>query len=365
MTPHHTLFAAAESLKLPHYLLLLLLSSILVAGLRVWLEISRRWMAGQDLVPLEPRRPVPWGLADICLSIVLWITIFIALLSAGQQWFGVPKMATDNNPEMLMPLMLLDSMAKLLATGLMFLIIHRRTRCSWNDLGLSAHTIPSDLFLGLLAFVALAIPTYLVQVALVQIWPSKHPLVEMLEHDPQHQVLLTAIFMAVGCAPLVEEFFFRVLFQGWLEKLFNSQVSRWPDYGESILWGGLLVPPPSEQLILAELADESEVNDFQKPVTAFDNPYVPSLVANPQSELPADSSCSPTSAYVSIGISSLIFALMHFLHGPDWIALLILAAGLGYLYHRTHRLLPCLTVHFLLNGTSMVMLILGIWGGGK
>ena len=43
----------------------------------------------------------------------------------------------------------------------------------------------------------------------------------------------------------------------------------------------------------------------------------------------------------------------HYSHGPDWIPLFFLALGLGYLYRQTHRLLPCITVHFLLNSCSM------------
>ena len=32
-------------------------------------------------------------------------------------------------------------------------------------------------------------------------------------------------------------------------------------------------------------------------------------------------------------VSSIIFALLHYQHGPDWIPLFLLAIGLGYLYH--------------------------------
>jgi hypothetical protein len=73
--------------------------------------------------------------------------------------------------------------------------------------------------------------------------------------------------------------------------------------------------------------------------------------ADLQPELFGWSACAP------IGITSAIFALLHLSHGPDWIPLFFLAAGMGYLYQRTHRLLPSLTVHALLNGLSMW----GLW----
>jgi membrane protease YdiL (CAAX protease family) len=66
-------------------------------------------------------------------------------------------------------------------------------------------------------------------------------------------------------------------------------------------------------------------------------------------------------AWVPIAVSSAIFALLHYSHGPDWVPLLFLAAGMGYLYQRTHRLLPSLTVHALLNSLSMW----GLWVATK
>ena len=60
-------------------------------------------------------------------------------------------------------------------------------------------------------------------------------------------------------------------------------------------------------------------------------------------------------------ISAGIFALLHVAHGPDFIALFILALGLGYIYRQTHRVLPCIIIHFMLNGTSMALLFCKIF----
>src|SRR4029079_10689753 len=68
-------------------------------------------------------------------------------------------------------------------------------------------------------------------------------------------------------------------------------------------------------------------------------------------------SLSGVAAWLPIAISSAIFALLHYSHGPDWVPLFLLAAGMGYLYQRTHRLLPSLVVHSLLNSFSMW----GLW----
>jgi membrane protease YdiL (CAAX protease family) len=62
-------------------------------------------------------------------------------------------------------------------------------------------------------------------------------------------------------------------------------------------------------------------------------------------------------AWLPIAISSIIFALLHYSHGPDWIPLTLLAMGIGYVYQRTHRLVPGLVVHAVLNSLSLS----GLW----
>ena len=58
-----------------------------------------------------------------------------------------------------------------------------------------------------------------------------------------------------------------------------------------------------------------------------------------------------------IFVSAAIFAAMHLSHGPDPVPLFVLALGLGYVYQRTHRLLPCIVIHFLLNGWTMATML--------
>ena len=46
----------------------------------------------------------------------------------------------------------------------------------------------------------------------------------------------------------------------------------------------------------------------------------------------------------------------HASNGPDPVPLFVLALGLGYLYQTTQRILPSIVVHFLLNGTTLLMM---------
>jgi membrane protease YdiL (CAAX protease family) len=53
-------------------------------------------------------------------------------------------------------------------------------------------------------------------------------------------------------------------------------------------------------------------------------------------------------------ISSLMFALAHMAHGPDPVALFFLALVLGGVYYRSHRIIPCMTMHAAFNATSLI-----------
>jgi membrane protease YdiL (CAAX protease family) len=51
-----------------------------------------------------------------------------------------------------------------------------------------------------------------------------------------------------------------------------------------------------------------------------------------------------------------LFGLAHFGYGPEPISLFFLALALGYVYQRTHRILPCVITHSLFNLFTMLML---------
>jgi membrane protease YdiL (CAAX protease family) len=62
-------------------------------------------------------------------------------------------------------------------------------------------------------------------------------------------------------------------------------------------------------------------------------------------------------ATIPIMISSALFAAAHFGQGAAHIPLFLFALLLGYLYYRTHRLLPCVIAHAMLNGFSVVQFL--------
>ena len=353
--------------------------AVVSIGPYVWYVTVARLRRGEAILEHEPRRLASWGLIDLILVVVVIVFAMGALVTAAQI-LGVSFSASvkDDNRGRLY-LMLISSLGQLIATALVGWFILLRTGCPRRDLGFSRSDLRRDLRLGGGAFCALAIPTYVLQGILTQFWPSEHPLIESLKVDRDPQFLAIAMFAAVVAAPLTEEFAFRVLFQGWLEKMFDPEAIFRPSFvmrlfaGESARPSSAYVPFPD--LVQAELAHpEEEPRSIylgppplygQQSFNPYQAPAQPPAPAPPP-DIEALSAGFPrwiTDA-IPITVTAALFALMHWSHGPDFIPLFFLAIGLGYLYRRTHRITPSLVVHFLLNLTSMLALCAAIYGEG-
>jgi membrane protease YdiL (CAAX protease family) len=64
-----------------------------------------------------------------------------------------------------------------------------------------------------------------------------------------------------------------------------------------------------------------------------------------------------------ITVSSAAFGLAHFGYGPEPIPLFLLALVLGFLYQRTHRIIPSIVAHGLFNMFSMIILWRTVYHG--
>lgn len=363
-------------------LLALLAVSVLVAGSQAWLialaklALTRRWLPspaadqiGQGLrlvgvspcLPLityAPRRPSPWGFFDILALVAIWIVgsaaTTIALRELG--WLRAVKDAAELTLTEQQTFIAGNLVISVLIVAIGLPLVAWRTGATPRDFGLSPRDYATDLKLGLIGFVMLAPPVYALQGLLVQFWqPSKHPLVEMFKAAPDPGFFVLLFISAAVVAPLFEELVFRVLLQGFLERAFGTQAEA-----HELFFGA------DHRRTLPLPAGGSE--PFAALTEPDLNPYAsPALVASDTADL--DSSGTKLdirgwAAWLPIAISSIIFALMHYSHGPDWIPLTFLAAGMGYLYHRTHRLLPSLIVHVLINSSSLLALWVQVYEAG-
>lgn len=330
-------------------------------GCVCWVLAALKVAGGQPLLAWSKRRPVPWAALDQ-LGITVLYVLSIVIVQASLQKAGMLPDTDD-----LTKLSLADSavlvasnMAAslgLLVVALPFIIL--RTGATARDLGLVARELARDIKLGIIGFLMLAPPVYVIQGLLVYFWqPSKHPLMEMFKASPDPGFYALLFVAAAVVAPIFEEMVFRVILQGFLEKFFS-----WRHSLLELLLG--IRPAPIANSAPGPVATDEAVKVLHsgEPL-AQPNPYAasPVIIGETSTAAPLiDPTVQPellgASAWLPIALSAIIFALLHFSHGPDWVALTLLAAGMGYLYQRTHRLVPSLVVHALLNSLSMW----GLW----
>jgi len=333
------------------------------AGLEDALKTGLRVEPRLPIIPWSPRRPVPWAILDLALLLGIWLVLQLALLpvaSAAGWHFGpdLEKLTLPQRQSMILINIVLS--LAILAVGLP--LIMWRTGATPQDFGWSPRHLAADLRTGLAGLVMLAPPVYALQAVLVTVWkPSAHPLIELFKGAPNYGFFVLLFITAAIVAPVFEELIFRVILQGFLERVFTHNGLL-----HELLWDQPRARP--EPVLQATLAEplQALAEPEGAPIAAELNPYLaPHVVIEPTTPADAEPSRQPELrgplAWCAIGISSAIFALLHWNHGPDWVPLLLLAAGMGYLYQRTHRLLPSLVVHAGLNSLSMWMLWVHIY----
>lgn len=306
-------------------LFLLGIAGVVAASLKVWLIMATRWRQRRPLVEYEPHRAVPWSGVDLLVIAGAYFAMSVLLVSLyfdaadGGDELDVPRIAAA---------LAATSLTNLGTAAFAMVWIRGRTGAAWSDFGIRFNRTLADIRLGLATFAAVSIPIYLLQIVLSQFVHEQHPIIELLKEHQQPWLLALCGVSAVLVAPVTEEFFFRVLFQGWLESL-------------------TILPPADGQ----DSPGEEESNPFAQ---------------HPQIDPTAEKTFGGVRwEYAPIVISSLAFSLMHLGHGADPVPLFFLALALGYLYQRTGRLLPSVVVHFCLNGCSMLMLWFSLAAGVK
>ncbi len=195
-----------------------------------------------------------------------------------------------------------------------------------------------------------------------------------------------AVVMAVIVAPLVEEFLFRVLLQGWLEALWSRWRRKYPELRAApVSWVPIVLPavpfalmhlrfgkePVSSQymtsLFLGQMTADLltlglaiAILRFAAGATAADLGWKPE-------KLRSDAKLGLLALVAVIGPLLMLQAALVVLvkstgmnYALDPIPLFLLALVFGVLYHRTHRLAPSLVLHMAFNATSILLVIEGL-----
>ena len=299
--------------------------------------LFQKHVGGQPLLRYEPRRRVPWG--PVWASAAVMIAL-IPIVDTGEKptptndlFFGWVHIVTTIS-------------LVLMVMGCLVAFV----RADLSDLGFPSTWLQllRDVGLGALACLASLLPVFVIQFLLVVSSESQtqHPLVEKLieNHSPERMWMSWAA--AVLAAPVFEEFIFRVLLQGWLERREDELLG----FRASLREQDLLVD--YEQLETSTPAELEEAVERAPPEPQWDGqrPSQGWIASLPHGWTP-------------ILLSGTLFGLAHFGHGVAWVPLVLLGIVLGYLYQRTHRLVPCIVAHMLFNAYSMTLLSLQLGEG--
>ena len=351
----------------------LMLLLILTGFFSLWGTTLMRWYRGAPILTIESWKPRSWGLVDVLLVLAAAIVGQALLIPIWAKLSGANLRNMIETDSMSLSVMAVGSTSYLLAmlAGIAWLFL--RYQVNFKHIGLSLRRWLPNLGLGLAA-AAMALPI----VALVSVAVSAglkadydHPLINELKKEGTLSAYLLAVFCAVLVAPLVEEFFFRVLLQGWLESLQWSWRGWWWLLGANSRQTASLMSDGADSGSHAIVSPDAPGPDlYAQPVVAgLSEPPILSSAYQPSPPYQPTASLSPSidvPAAQEIGdakpplwptfVVGTLFGLAHFDYGLSFIPLILLGIVLGLLYRAKHSIWPCFVLHFALNSMSMFSL---------
>jgi membrane protease YdiL (CAAX protease family) len=330
-------------------------------SLATLVALFQRHIDGRPLIPAEFRRVVPWNfLAPLVLLAPLMIALSAgagdeeppgavepeltaALTRAAVNALGPPGaplpspdalagIAVDealygvSPAEMAQALWGQSAMTLTLAAAC-FALLRLAFGATRIDLGLPQNWTQffADVRLGATLWAASLVPIYSIMLVLnLTFEPTEgHPLVERLNQHHSLSMMAAAAFTAVIAAPLYEEVAFRLVLQGWLERLaFFARRRR-----------------PLEE-------GEVQVVDADGVIRRSEFLYAPAKTQ-----------------WLPVAVSGTLFGMAHWGHGVAPVPLVLLGFILGYAYQRTHRIVPCIACHLFFNAFTFVLLALQFAAG--
>jgi membrane protease YdiL (CAAX protease family) len=284
-----------------------------LAALAIWAVVWLRWRNRRPVLPYEPRRIVPWRLGDVAMMALVYIVVPVLLALALRAVIALPA-----------------------------------------------------------APAAGAVKTNL---------NSEHWLAQALLRSENPWVILLCIVAATAVAPIAEELLFRLLLQGWLESV-ERRVRRRVRFAPS--WTTGILPVGVASLVFAALhirvaAPQEDLSTlvFQIGVVAAASVLTVAVMIAwlrlAAGATLADFGIVPGKAAADLRLGFAAFLALtapvylvwidaeYLLPAnvvPDPFAIFALSLGLGTLYYRTHRILPCIVLHVCFNAAGVAMALL-------
>jgi membrane protease YdiL (CAAX protease family) len=348
----------------PSFILLgLIILGILFFSIVGWIVIAVAKSMGRPLpIADEAQQPPPWGLVDVLLGFFAWIAAQIIAV----RMLGLTRADGDSLSLGTMASIQVFVAVAILMVGawLVFNFGRRSNWCGW-----SFAKLPYDVFLAVIVFCLSAPLMWFIMfvASLAGGVEYNHPLIEAINANPAS--IFAALWVAVVAAPLIEEFLFRVLLQGYLQSMADSQ-QRHP-----LAWflGRGRLPTSNERVLTSE-AESINRQSIETDLTSIDpsNPYAIVTKSEPTDLSNHDQSqqniaATPASQlrWWPISISGVIFGLMHFEYGVSWIPLIFFGWVLGWLYQRTNRIWPSMIAHMVSNSIAVTAIAIQALYGPK
>lgn len=346
---------------------ILLVAFVILAGgmvaLASWGWVIFRVASGSAVLPLiTPWRPRLWSLVDLVVMVGMLIGLQVVIVLATLRWSGI-----ERGDSISLEALAANGLSQLLAVLLACFWIQFRYRQGSSHVGLGS--LEWKVLLPALAVGLASLPIiYLMMIAVSALSQVEyeHPLINSAAESGTLTGYLMGCFAAVIAAPIAEEFFFRVMIQGWLQsipfKSLSDTMLGTTSYAEvqPASEQGLLSPSPLSSSDVPRRTPGEVViseNPYNPPSTYLDShPFLRSLISegSVESELQTGPSVIPP-IWPSV-VAGILFGAAHIGLGMSFIPLSVMGVVLGLIYRQTHSVWPCIFIHASLNFVSMLML---------
>lgn len=311
--------------------------AVIIGGIAVWATIIRRLLQRRHLVDYEPRRPVPWNMLDVLGIFFAYVCLGGGLVFAAHITLGWEFEDFQNDVAQLQP------------------ADHLEPTPPVDDETDNEDSEDSENGIDL---------------------ERAHPVVVLLSGDTSPTTFLLCLFAVVVMAPVAEEFFFRLLLQGTFEKLdFRFQrVMRYsgrllgvvPILLSSLLFAAPHARDPKTPQAVEELIRLFTIDSLTKAlVVAGAIVYLKGFRGATWTDLGLRFDTFRKDVQLAVSAFLAVVVPIYIIQEglgrllpntvPDPVPLFFFALALGYLYFRTHRLMPAILLHLIFNATAICM----------
>jgi membrane protease YdiL (CAAX protease family) len=298
---------------LPTLVLGLTIWAIIGAMIVAWVWALLQFALRRPLLPSAKLRFVPWrestAIAIFCFYLFLQLFGPVIVVTLLRRFGHEGRLGSSG-----MILVQLAISAGFLVLAWSYLV--SRTGSTAADLGLTSNHASLQIQRGIVGGLMLVPVAFSLNYAAQKIWkPVPHDLVKVIARGESSTTWVLGAFMAVVMAPIVEEFLFRGVLLGALNRLAAGQ----------------------------------SASEIDPELTSQD------VVLHPMPD--------GWSLFTSNAALSLLFGMLHVTFWPTPIPLFFVSLALGAMYQRTGSLIAPIVMHAILNGVSTLLLMLTIMAG--